>query len=75
MKIRREDYDIYRRAVMMILRHFDERFAWRDGEDHPPDFIVWNVKDFDLIRRAGFMIVRHLEKLSGWRKANDTTHP
>lgn len=73
MKIRRGHYDVFRRAVMMILKHFDARFSFHDHHIEPPDFITWNVGDFDLVRRAFLMMLRHAEKVSGW--SSNKSHP
>lgn len=67
MKIYRSHYDVCRRALLMVLKHFDSRFAWRDGSVEPVDSITWDAQDFNLVRRAFLMILRHAEKASGWQ--------
>lgn len=74
MRVNREHYDVFRRAMLMILKHFDKRFGFRDHETELPTSIVWELKDFDLIRRASLMVLRHLEKTAGWQDSKKS-HP
>lgn len=74
MRISRHNYDVVRRAVLMVLKHFDARFGFRDHETAPQESIVWELGDFDLVRRALLMILRHLEKVAGW-PGSKKSHP
>lgn len=74
MRISREQYDVFRRAMLMVLKHFDGRFGFRDHEFEPRDSIVWELGDFDLVRRALLMILRHAEKVAGW-SGSKKSHP